>query len=153
MQEWLRQSQLPEQNHQYCLFNGGLQQGGQNIQWRPAQDLRWCSYGPWLHWTGSILIVMLNCDTLYSILYNVFFPTCQILICYFGAFTESQREIYVVYLKKDDRVQSVWRCGIREKVIWSWLYLYIKFISTIKVLWCPLCLLLMQNILQKNCCI
>ena len=40
MQEWLRQSQLPEQNHQYCLLNGGLQQGWQNIQWRPAQDLR-----------------------------------------------------------------------------------------------------------------
>ena len=25
--------------------------------------------------------------------------------------------MYVVYLKKDDRLQSVWRCGIREKVI------------------------------------
>ena len=81
-----------------------------SLQWRTSTGLaeysmEACS-GPqmMLIWTLTALNWKhfdSNVELWYTTLYNVFFPTCQILICYFGAFTESQREIYVCCISKE----------------------------------------------------
>ena len=74
LQDWQWQPELPEQDHQYCLHDGGFQQGGQNIQWGITKELRWCWCGAGLYWVRGILSkqIKISNTILFLFIYLIF---------------------------------------------------------------------------------